>query len=149
MFVRDLERYRHGVPHELRDVVSIGWLSRVSEYPIGDVSPDFLHRLEALLASNRVNQMRGYHTCEFCSQAPLIHRLPSGREIILGSAEIWVPAADWSVVYAAPDMVYHYVARHRYLPPGGFLEAVAAAPRSPDWDATKECRMRLEGAFAD
>jgi len=148
MFLKDLEPYRHGVPKELPDVTSIGWLSRVSEYSRGDVPIDFIHRLEQLLSSHRVNQMRGYHVCEFCSKSPLTHTLRSGRQVILGSAEIWVPSKTGSTIYAAPDLVYHYVTEHQYRPPNGFIEAVIAARNFPDWDADSECAKRLGAAFS-
>jgi hypothetical protein len=35
MFYRDLEPYRYRVPTELKDVVTVGWLSKVSSYPPG------------------------------------------------------------------------------------------------------------------
>jgi hypothetical protein len=150
MFLRDLEPYRYGVPMELRDVVSIGWLSRVSEYPRGDVPADFIRRLEQLLSSHRVNQMRGYHVCEFCSKSPLTHVLRSGRQVILGSAEIWVPSTKGSIVYAAPDLIYHYVSEHHYRPPDGFIEAVVIASSSNQpWDADSECAKRLQAAFSN
>jgi hypothetical protein len=147
MFARDLEPYRHGVPTQLQDVVSIGWLSRNADFPKGESPLEFVTRLEQALSSHRVNKTRGYHICEFCSKSPLTHTLGSGKQIILGSAEIWVPSKDKSVIYAAPDLVYHYVTEHRYLPPGGFVSAVLNASESPEWDSNSECEKRMEAAF--
>lgn len=147
MFFKDLDPYRYGLPMLLPDVVSIGWLSQTHEYPHGDASAEFGQRLEQLLSSHRVNQMRGYHVCEFCSKSPLTHVLRSGKQIMLGSAEIWVPSKDKSIIFAAPDLVYHYVTEHGYLPPEGFVSAVMIARESPEWDSSSECEKRLEVAF--
>lgn len=49
---------------------------------------------------------------------------PEG-DLLVGGAEIRVRAKD-GVVYAAPDMIVHYVLAHRYLPPAAFVEAVIA-----------------------
>ena len=52
------------------------------------------------------------------------------------------------MIYAAPNLIYHYVKEHRYLPPMEFINAVLSAARdSRDWDAKTECEKRLEAAF--
>jgi hypothetical protein len=77
-----------------------------------------------------------------------LHETQSGRKkILLGSAEIWVPALGQAVIYAAPDLIYHYVKEHRYLPPADFINAVLSACDGRDWDANTECEKRLEAAF--
>jgi hypothetical protein len=147
MFLRDLEPYRYSVPAPLDNVVAVGWLSQSSGYPTGDVSAQFIDSLAGLMSSHRVNPMRGYHACEFCSTSPLKCEVQPGKTIVLGSAEIWVPSANRSVIYAAPDLVYHYVKEHHYLPPGGFIDAVMAVRNGKEWDANEECQRRLDAAF--
>jgi len=69
-----------------------------------------------------VNVMRGWHICEFCHQ--IVEVLgPGGQSIILGDAEIRIKG-NAAKVYAAPNLVYHYVQAHRYRPPDEFLEAL-------------------------
>jgi hypothetical protein len=70
----------------------------------------------------------GYHQCPFCPAYPARERI-NGELASLGSAEIRVhgPTAE----YAAPNLIYHYVIAHEYLPPDEFIEAVLA-DRS-DW----------------
>jgi len=162
MFYRDLEPYRYGVQTELKDVVTVGWLSKVSSYPQGHPTAELVGALERLLSSHRVHQTRGYHACEFCSKSPLaygctklqqlayetqLHETQSGKKVLLGSAEIWVPALGQTVIYAAPDLIYHYVKEHRYLPPAEFIDVVLSARDSRDWDANTECEKRLEAGF--
>lgn len=104
-------------------VFAIGWLDRGHPFtraavPLMGLARDLEHALER----GTVHQMRGYHYCPFCSdEAPLA----PGKRFPLGSAEIWVPAADGRV-YAAPDLVHHYVTKHAYAPPTEFIQALSA-----------------------
>jgi hypothetical protein len=102
MYMKDLEPYHRGVPKPLQDVLAVGWLSKISGFPKGGVTANFAGTLDRLLSTHRVNQTRGYHVCEFCSKSPLMHRTRSGRKIMIGSAEIWVPSLGAGLVYAAP-----------------------------------------------
>jgi hypothetical protein len=153
MFSRDLEPYCYGVSAPLKDVVSIGWLSSTSSYPRGRPTIEVVDALGQLLSSHRVLKTRGYHECEFClwrrpwRQSPLTYETRSGKKITLGSAEIWVPSSNSAVIYAAPDLIYHYVKEHRYLPPSEFVNAVLTARDNPSWNADAECEKRLEAAL--
>jgi len=77
-----------------------------------------------------MNLFRGKHACEFCP-APPKKRTPGGIEVpdypeeALGNGEIRVRALDGRI-FVAPALIYHYVVRHEYLPPGEFIAAVAA-----------------------
>jgi hypothetical protein len=48
-----------------------------------------------------------------------------GEEISLGSAEMRL-ACEGHVIFAAPDLVCHYMAAHEYRPPDEFMAAVVA-----------------------
>jgi hypothetical protein len=50
-----------------------------------------------------------------------------GETMILGSAEIRVFGAG-AIVYACPNLIFHYVTEHSYLPPRSFLDALAICP---------------------
>jgi len=72
---------------------------------------------------------RGFHFCQLCDfdpnvvvydQAAMQCLQASGA---LGSAEVRVVGRSGRV-YAAPTMIWHYVAVHRYQPPREFIEAV-------------------------
>ena len=89
MYYRDLQPYQYGLPVELPDVVTVGWLSSSSEFDVGKLSQEILDSLKQLLVNSRVNKARGYQLCEFCQHAdPVKVELPGGP-LILGSAEIW------------------------------------------------------------
>ena len=128
-------------------VVNIGWLDPAFPFETGIVSERFMDRLFEL-CRHKVNQTRGLHFCPYCtSPATVVLRVKSEGEvkeilapvpmrtkrnhisINLGSAEIRV-VDPYGVTYACPDMIYHYVADHGYLPPDAFINAVLGAKMS-------------------
>jgi len=103
-------------------VRAIGWLSDQHPFPTGDTPPEFLTRLnefcrrwydglEPLAWTWRA--FLGAHDCELCGRSK-------------ASGNIGVPAG--SVLFAAPQLVAHYVESHRYAPPADFVTAVLSAP---------------------
>ena len=56
-----------------------------------------------------------------------------GEQLMLGTAEIRAYGAN-GVLYAAPTLIYHYVAKHHYQPPDEFIQAVMTGPRPPGDD---------------
>jgi hypothetical protein len=46
---------------------------------------------------------------------------------LLGSAEIRV-FSESGAIYAAPDLIYHYMVVHRYKPPDQFISALRVGP---------------------
>jgi hypothetical protein len=50
-----------------------------------------------------------------------------GEMRLLGSAEIRV-FSESGAIYAAPDLIYHYMAAHRYKPPEQFVSALRFGP---------------------
>ena len=116
MYFQDLSPYKY--LRERRNMLNVGWLSQDHSFPIGDTTQEF-RRVLNQLASEPVNLCCGHHDCEFCE-------LPPRKSGLRGNGEIHVPATHGDVVYAAPQLVAHYVEVHRYLPPAAFLEAVLA-----------------------
>ena len=124
----DLSFYQYGNSKAWPDVVNVGWLDSVQNYPQGSVSQAFIERLW-ILCRRRIMTMRGFHVCEFCDmprdKVPTVQR---GEEILsLGFAEIRVFSRS-SRVYAAPNLIYHYVVEHHYQPPEEFIQAVLECP---------------------
>jgi hypothetical protein len=50
-----------------------------------------------------------------------------GEVLKLGSAEIRVFGRS-GVIYAAPNLIFHYVKDHAYRPPREFIDAVVTGP---------------------
>lgn len=159
----DLSPFEYGSIHVNMDgdVVNVGWLDAAHDYQKGDVSDAFLDRLWTFCQWS-VLQARGYHACNLCqpipyqedeifigqygdeivevtSYQPLI-KIQRGDEIVkLGNAQLRVFGLN-DRVYAAPNLIYHYVTEHRYQPPMEFIEAVLRSPlpNSPEYEARVE-----------
>jgi hypothetical protein len=111
---------------------TVGWLSPWRRWPRGAAPGPFTEALGDLVRDEPRARTRGAHRCGRC-RASGPTGLPveiGGRRVLLGSAEVRVIAAsgDWLI---APDLVYHYVTAHRYLPPEEFIEAVTARRTAP------------------
>jgi hypothetical protein len=125
-YFKDLTRYEYSkAPFKSAgELYNVGWLERCAPYPKGVVGPDLTAKLLAL-CKYPVNQYRGWHGCHFCKEYP-VRITDSEEEFCLGDGEIRVPAKDGNVTYAAPNLIYHYVVAHQYLPPAVFLDALSA-----------------------
>ena len=85
---------------------------------------------------------RGFHRCEFCQdrkqRGPLVVEHQS-KEFRLGFSVIFVFGAN-ATVFAAPDLIVHYVSSHHYQPPQSFTLAVleSVLPPSEAYNAKVE-----------
>jgi hypothetical protein len=110
---------------------NIGWIDGEHPFPRGAVSEAFLKRLWQY-CKVPVVQTRGFHTCDLCNMPAEVVPLVDfeGETLKLGSAEIRILGVN-SVIYAAPNLVFHYVRDHGYKPPQPFIDAVLTGP-APD-----------------
>ncbi len=107
--------------------VNVGWLDSEHEFPIDEVSDEFVAAL-ARLCRRSVETTRGYHRCEFClSVADGATGLAIARdadgEFLVGHAEIRARHPT-GTIFAAPNLIIHYVKEHGYRPPDAFIDAV-------------------------
>jgi hypothetical protein len=109
--------------------LNVGWLDKGHEYSTGDVSESFVDRLW-MFCRVFAAHTRGCHPCRFCQKpspgSTLVQR--NNEELGLGSAEIRVFGKN-GTVYAAPNLIYHYVTAHHYRPPDEFIQAVLEGPQ--------------------
>jgi hypothetical protein len=77
-----------------------------------------------------VAQMRGIHECEFCHSVWAHHAERNGEKLLLGTSEIRVFSSN-GIIYAAPTLIYHYMGKHLYKPPDGFVHALTQMPAPP------------------
>jgi hypothetical protein len=110
--------------HHIR---AVGWLSREHAFAQGGVNSDFQERLwqfanqwQASTTALRWGFFMGSHSCELCDLGP-----PPWRRFN-ASGNFGVPAGG--LLFAAPQMIAHYVEVHRYRPPDEFIAAVLASP---------------------
>ena len=105
---------------------NVGWLDAAHPFPTG-APPDELIPALVKLAKARVRQTRGYHYCEICVRDLGEDAREAVRQGVIAreSAEFQV----WgdTVVYAAPQLLIHYVDAHDYLPPPEFCAAAMRA----------------------
>lgn len=121
----DLSPYEYLKTDSKAGAFNVGWLDAAHPYQVGTVPDDILPAI-LRLCETPINRTRGFHVCQFCTSPTFgVSVNSSGKEIILGSAEIWVMSADGRM-YAAPDLIYHYVKEHQYQPPEEFLCAIRA-----------------------
>lgn len=145
----DLAPYQYGTPIPVLGVRAVGWCERGrsdDRLVLTDAERnDVLAAVGPLLRSARANPMRGFHLCDLCDSAdgPLPYEDERGT-VYLGAAEIWIPDGEGGV-FAAPDLVLHYIDGHRYRPPAPFLQAAKRFVPT-DWDAASEAERRLEAA---
>ena len=123
MYRLDLSVYVNLNGQEEESVFCVGWLDAEHAFPTGVVGPDVLEAVLAL-CFQPVNSTRGFHQTPFLAKAPVGFPVEyRGKAMMLGSAEIRVRGKH-GVVYAAPNLIYHYMKDCRYLPPPEFLQAV-------------------------
>lgn len=111
---------------------AVGWLSSNHPFSTGEVSVDFLARLREFVKhwSDSTQALgwgifMGLHTCELCGQ------FHSG-------GNFGVPCGK--LLFAAPEMISHYVEAHQYRPPVDFITAIMQSPL-PN---TEEYRSEVE-----
>ena len=114
-FFADLSAFEYAPQPELRGALNVGWLARGERFATGRTTAAFREKLRALCASPAIRH-RGFHTCEFglCRFVERWAARGNGVIVVEGRGKR----------YAAPTLIYHYVTRHRYLPPPEFIDAV-------------------------
>jgi hypothetical protein len=127
----DYECLPESVPAGHRGV-NVGWLAPGHDFPTGDAPDDFVDELGALCAGHAYAQTRGFHGCAFPHENGDIEQsllgidvTINGKQVALGSAEVRV-AGEGDTILIAPNLIWHYVTYHRYLPPQEFIDAVLA-----------------------
>jgi hypothetical protein len=117
--------YGHGA-YYVPGTVNIGWLGASLDFEKMEPEDDLLDLVWDYCKIS-VAQYRGIHQCEYCHP----HRSDVGERHgemrLLGSAEIRV-FSESNAIYAAPDLIYHYMAVHRYKPPDKFISALKLGP---------------------
>ncbi|MDX1663994.1 MAG: hypothetical protein R3272_09385 [Candidatus Promineifilaceae bacterium] len=125
----DLEPYE-GCPADAElglDPLAVGWLERNEDFATGTTPAGFADVLfEFCLEPHTVCAIRGTRPCPICGQR--VEPVTLGDSTAqLGAAEIRVLGEE--DIFAAPDLIYHYVTEHAYRPPAVFVQAVLEGPQ--------------------
>ena len=111
----------------------VGWLDKSVPFSSGRVTDALIRKL-GLACLKSVMVTRGYHQCPFCASAdidvPILKVLIENQTAYLGHAEIWIPQ-DRHLIFRAPNLIYHYVVAHNYLPPSEFRHALDSYIEEP------------------
>ncbi|MEM8860255.1 MAG: hypothetical protein AAGD96_18155 [Chloroflexota bacterium] len=108
------------------DPLAVGFLGRKFKFPTGKAPAGFIEKLLPFCHPNKtVCHTHGKRKSPFDNTQIEINI--DGQAVTLGGAEIRVIGQD--DIFAAPDLIYHYVADHHYLPPAEFIEAVLNGPQ--------------------
>ena len=146
MYFPDLSCYSYGLPRPLENVVNIGWLDCSQLFPTGAVPLQFKSRLYFWLELATVNRIRGFHECNLCRASIRQFAVLNGETVWLGAAEMWIPSSSGRV-FAAPDLLVHYVEQHAYKPPADFVEAVLDQSVDQAWIANESFDQLVMAAF--
>ena len=119
-YYRDLTPYDYKPGHE--PMLNVGWLAAGNRYERGPVPYEFATALYRLVQSP-VNLCRGFHVCDLCTPRPSREYYDVWSMLRRGNGEVRVDGAS-GLTYAAPALIWHYVAEHQYLPPREFIDAV-------------------------
>jgi hypothetical protein len=113
---------------------NVGWLDPSHDFPVAVPSAELLERLWQFCLIS-VWPTRGMLLCPFCKREDLRYSERDGAKLFLGTAEIRVFERTGEACFAAPNLIYHYVEVHHYLPPPQFLEALESGlqPATPEY----------------
>jgi len=142
-YYEDLSDYEYYHKSFYRPVTkNVGWLGLEHEFPTEVPTETFLDKLwDFCLVS--VAQMRGRHVCELCAGGNSYCYERNGGIINIGTAEIRA-FSKTEIIYAAPNLIYHYVKIHHYRPPDDFLLSILNGPAPPSqvyFDRLKEVNL--------
>jgi len=151
MYFDDLTPYAY-LQKPLPRVFNVGWLDDCHPINRGTPPPAFADALRKWSLHGKANQMRGFQLCRLCRLEgrqlegyQQIEITVEGQKVYLGSAEIWVPSSD-GTIFAAPNLIVHYVEDHSYLPPSRFIDAVLR-PVPADWNAAATAESMIRETF--
>ena len=117
MYYPDLSPYAYS--SKIAGALNIGWLDPAHPFPQGPTPDGFAAALAAFCAAeHRVNRTQRVHRCALCTPPAAIDDLGSAEIRVVGEGQ----------VFAAPDLIGHYVAAHAYRPPEAFVRAVLTGP---------------------
>lgn len=125
---RDFTNYTY-IKLEDAKTFNIGWLEGGKEINRGEVSQEFLDNLWEYIKCP-IHRTRGlYCNLDLDGPGSYFKATYNGCEIKLGDAEIRVIDKQAGCVYAAPNLILHYIISHNYLPPEQFINAVIDGPK--------------------
>lgn len=125
MYFEDMTKYSYHQDGVGEKVKNVGWLENSKGFNASEFQNVELGKILLGLWGCRVVKMRGFHCCDICgskSREKFVDE--DGNSYFLGAAEFRVNSKDNDTVFAAPDMIIHYIFEHNYSPPKDFVRAL-------------------------
>jgi hypothetical protein len=138
-YFTDLSDYEYFEDYIRPNTINVGWLAKdhcFKKNPPTESDLDLVWDMCRVL----VAKTRGLHRCEFCDSNEHMVSERKGTSLLLGASEIRVFSPD-GTIYAAPNLIFHYMAIHQYEPPPQFLYAL----RNGIKPLTEQYFQRLKG----
>jgi hypothetical protein len=143
-YFADLSDYIYwGAEPQISGAKNVGWLSADHSFPRAEPLSSDLDVIWEY-CKVRVYQTRGLHDCPFCEEwfeKNLFRIRHRGEMMNQGDAEILIVSEEHGA-FAAPNLIFHYMRDHQYLPPEPFLLAL----RSVDPIPSQAYRQQLDEA---
>lgn len=110
-------------------ILNIGWLDVNHQFEIGSVQNEIVEKILLLTCGvKNINlismKVRSFKHCPFDENVIEIDIPNTNRTRLLGISELCIPNKVNNILYCFPDMLYHYITHHQYLPPLEFLQAI-------------------------
>ena len=134
-YFADLTVYTYSKWDSRPNTLNVGWLDQARDCEKSSTDDDTVAKLWKFCGCS-IGQTRGFHACNLPGCRGHLEHLGPMRAIRgrialkLGSAEIRVFGSDGKI-YAAPNLIYHYVTVHGYKMPTEFVLALENCP-DPD-----------------
>jgi hypothetical protein len=111
-------------------LLAIGWLEPGHPYTTGEPDLRLVETMQRLFRSHGQGFFAGSHLCGFCLEAAGGLKAPPEalRNVPSGSKELFLVLPDRAALLAAPELISHYIALHRYQPPEELRTALAWRP---------------------
>ncbi|MGB1249891.1 MAG: hypothetical protein ACPG8W_04610 [Candidatus Promineifilaceae bacterium] len=124
-YFKDLDEYHGCHDEEMFSLapLGVGFLRRKQDFTTGQTPQRFLIKLATFLLSP-VCAVGKAMACPLCGEH--VTTQIDGKEVVLGSAEIRILGEE--NIYAAPDLILHFITAHKYRPPQKFIDVVMKAP---------------------
>jgi hypothetical protein len=157
-YFKDLSEYSYLKEARRSHTVNVGWLERWHRYTKQTVSEEIAQLLWNFCKIS-IAQTRGFHVCNLCDKIdwlggqvigtlarrigcfnawrpnrklePPLRACRGEESLVLGSAEIRV-FGKGDTLFAAPNLIYHYVINHHYKMPDEFVAALKGGPSPED-----------------
>ncbi len=126
-YLPDLSEYDYIASCARPGTKAVGWLDVGHDFERASPDAGILDALWEFCRTS-VAQTRGWHSCPFCESDVGLETKRRGESLLLGTSEIRVFSSDGQT-YAAPTLIFHYVADHHYQPPAEFTAALLHGPR--------------------